>query len=126
MAEFFPYAFDRRLAAFWLPWGVHRTRDGVALTDDGTFRATFGFIKVETPMSNVDGAHVTRDYRWYTAAGARRSFVDGGLTFGTNNRAGVCVHFRERVPSRLARGGHTALTVTVADLDRLVAALSTG
>jgi hypothetical protein len=120
MAEFFPYAVDRRLAPFWLPWGVHPSRDGVTVTDDGTFRATFGFLNLETPISNVDEAHVTRDYRWWTAAGARRSFVDDGLTFGTNRTAGVCVHFREPVPSPLRRQGHSALTVTVADVDRLV------
>jgi hypothetical protein len=91
----------------------------VTITDDGTFRATFGFLKLETPLSNVAGAHVTRNYRWYTAAGARRSMVDDGLTFGTNRDAGVCVHFREPVPSPLRRTGHSALTVTVDDVDRL-------
>ena len=38
-----------------------------------TFRATFGlFPPVETPLDNIGGAHVTREYRWWTAAGARR------------------------------------------------------
>jgi hypothetical protein len=125
MAEFFPYAVDRRLAPFWLPFGVHPSRDGVTLTDDDTFRATFGFLNLETPISNVDEAHITRNYRWWTAAGARRSFVDDGLTFGTNRTAGVCVHFREPVPSPLRRKGHSALTVTVTDVDRLVDRLHT-
>ena len=49
--------------------------------------------------------------------------VDDGLTFGTNAHAGVCIHFREKVPSRLRRSGHSAITVTVADLDGLVTAL---
>jgi hypothetical protein len=75
---------------------------------------------VETPLTNIDDAHVTRNYRWWTAAGARRSLVDDGLTFGTNRRAGVCVHFRAPVPSPLRRKGHSAITVTVADVDRLV------
>ena len=52
--------------------------------------------------------------------------VDDGLTFGTNYRAGVCIHFREKVPSLLRPKGHSALTVTVADLDGLVTALSAG
>ena len=43
------------------------------------------------------------------------SLADHGLTFGTNSSAGVCVHFREPVPSPLRRKGHPALTVTVAD-----------
>jgi hypothetical protein len=119
MAEFFRYAADKRLAPFWLPFGVRPSRDGVTITDDGTFRATFGVLKLETPLSNVVDAHVTRNYRWYTAAGARRSMVDDGLTFGTNRDAGVCVHFGEPVPSPLRRKGHSALTVTVANVDGL-------
>src|SRR3954471_22920596 len=118
------YSFDRRLVAFWGVFGVRRAKDGVTLTDDGRLRATFGFVKLETAVANVDGAHITRDYRWWTAAGARRSMKDDGLTFGTNADAGVCIHFREPVPSLLRRKGHSALTVTVADLDGLVAALS--
>ena len=119
MTEFFPFAVDLRLAPFWLPYGVRPGRDGVTVTDD-TFRATFGFLKLATPLSNIDDAHVTRDYRWWTAAGARLSLADQGLTFGTNRSAGVCVHFREPVPSPLRRKGHPALTVTVADVDGLV------
>jgi hypothetical protein len=126
MAEFFPYAVDKRLAPFWLPFGVRPSRDGVTITDDGTFRATFGLLKLETPLSNIAGAHVTRNYRWYTAAGARRSMADDGLTFGTNRDAGVCVHFREPVPSPLRRKGHSALTVTVANVDGLAERLEAG
>ncbi len=51
--------------------------------------ATFGFSRLETPLDNIDGAHVTRDYRWWTAIGVRQSFVDDGLTFGANRRAGA-------------------------------------
>jgi hypothetical protein len=122
-ADVFRYAFDKRLAAFWLPFGVRPSRDGVTLTDDDRFLATFGWVRIETPLANVDDAHVTRGYRWWTAAGARLSFVDDGLTFGTNANAGVCVHFGERVRSPLRRSGHSALTVTVADPDALIAAL---
>jgi hypothetical protein len=120
MAEFFAYAVDKRLAPFWLPAGLRPSTDGVTLTDEGTFRATFGFMRLETPLSNIDDAHVTRNYRWWTAAGVRRSLVDDGLTFGTNANAGVCVHFREPVPSPMRRKGHSAITVTVADVDGLV------
>jgi hypothetical protein len=51
------------------------------------------------------------------------SRVDDGLTFGTNHDAGVCIHFAERVPSPLRKKGHSALTVTVADLEGLTTAL---
>jgi hypothetical protein len=121
--EVFRYAVDNRLLPFWLPFGVRPSKDGVTLTDDDKFVATFGFFRLETPLSNIDGAHVTRDYRWWTAAGARGSMLDDGLTFGTNNHAGVCVHFHDKVPSPLRRSGHSALTVTVADVDGLVEAL---
>jgi hypothetical protein len=124
MADFFKYEVDKRLAPFWLPFGLHPSTDGVTITDDGKFVAKFGFLKLETPVSNIDGAHVTRDYRWWKAAGVHASLADDGLTFGTNAHAGVCVHFGELVPSPLRRRkGHSALTVTVADLDGLVARL---
>jgi hypothetical protein len=76
---------------------------------------------VETPLDNIDGAHVTRECRWWTAGGARRSLADDGLTFGTNRVAGVCVHFRQRVRSVLGPAGDSALTV--ADVDGLVGLL---
>jgi hypothetical protein len=124
MSRVFRYKVDYRLTAFWAPFGFWPSRDAVRITDDHRFVATFGFVKLATPLSNVDGAHVTTEYRWWTAAGARMSFVDDGLTFGTNRDAGVCVHFREKVPSLLSRSGHSALTVTVAELDDLVRALT--
>jgi hypothetical protein len=117
------YAVDLKLAPFWAPLGIRPWHDGVTLTEDGRFVATFGWLRISTALANVDDAHVTTGYRWWTAAGARLSFVDDGLTFGTNAVAGVCVHFRERVPSVLRRSGHSALTVTVADTEGLVAEL---
>ena len=113
MSQVFRYACDARLVAFWGVFGVRPSKDGVTLTDDGRLQATFGLLKVETPLANVDGAHITRGYRWWTAAGARASMVDDGLTFGTNANAGVCIHFR-----------HSALTVTVEDLEGLTDALT--
>ena len=95
----------------------------MTLTDDGRFVAKFGVVHLDTPLANIGGAHVTSDYRWWTAAGARQSFKDDGLTFGTNAERGVCVHFREKVRGPFARR-HSALTVTVADCDGLVAALT--
>jgi hypothetical protein len=52
--------------------------------------------------------------------------ADDGLSFGTNHSAGVCIHFTDKVPSRLRKSGHSALTVTVRDLDGLVSALEPG
>lgn len=119
--EFFPYRVDWRLAPFWVPCGVRPGRDGVHVdADAGTFRASYGFFKVETTLDSVAGGHITEGYRWYTAAGVRMSFVDDGLTFGTNHARGVCVHFRERVPGGPGRRTHSALTVTVDDCEGLV------
>ena len=70
----------------------------------------------------MTGAHITRDYHWWKAIGVRGSFEDDGLTFGTNTDGGVCVHFRDKVKGPMRRSW-SALTVTVADLDGLVAAL---
>ena len=82
-------------------------------------------MKLETPLENVDGAHITtRNYRWWTAAGARGSMKDDELTFGTNANTDVCIHSREKVPSPLRRKGHSALTVTVEDLEGLTQALT--
>lgn len=122
MDRHFPYELDHRFLPMWGACGV-RGGHGVTLTDDGRFLARFGLLRLETPLDNVEGAHITRSYRWWTAVGPRLSFVDDGLTFGTNARAGVCVHFRERVGPVLGRRAHSALTVTVADLDGLVAAV---
>jgi hypothetical protein len=123
MSRFFPYSVDVKFAPIWLPFGVRPSKDGVTITDGDIFKATFGLLSLETARDNVSGAHITSGYRWWTAVGARMSFVDDGLTFGTNTKSGVCVHFREKVTSRLSRKGHSALTVTVVDVDGLVEAL---
>ncbi len=122
MTQHFGYAVDRRYLPVLLPFGFKPDRDGVTLAGDG-FEATFGFFRVTTALDNITGAHVTRDYRWWTAFGVRGSMADDGLSFGSNHQAGVCVHFAEKVPSRLRRSGHSALTVTVADLEGLTRAL---
>lgn len=123
MTQHFAYAIDKRYLPLLLPFALRGSKDGVTLADDGTFVATFGFLKLQTTLSNITGAHITRNYRWWTAVGARASLVDDGLTFGTNRDGGVCVHFAEKVPSPLRRRGHSALTVTVAELDGLASAL---
>ena len=123
MAEHFGYDIDRRYLPLLLPFLVRPSKDGVTLTDESSFIATFGLLRVVTPLSNVVGAHLTQNYRWWTAVGARLSRADDGLTFGTNSHSGVCIHFDQKVPSRLRRTGHSALTVTVADLEGLIVAL---
>jgi hypothetical protein len=123
VSEHFGYAIDKRYLPVVLPFLLRPAKDGVTLTDEGSFVATFGFIKIVTGRANISGAHITRHYRWWTAFGVRMSRVDDGLTFGTNHDGGVCIHFAERVPSPFRKSGHSALTVTVADLDGLTTAL---
>jgi hypothetical protein len=122
MTRHFRYAIDKRYLPVVLPFGLKPGKDGVTLTE-AELIATFGFFKISTPRANVTGAHITRDYRWWTAFGVRLSKADDGLTFGTNHAAGVCIHFAEKVPSRLRKTGHSALTVTVGDLEGLAGAL---
>lgn len=120
--RFFPFDCDKRFAPLWGLVGVRPGKHGVTVDDD-TLRATFGLLKLETPLANVAGGHVTEGYRWWTAVGPRLSFVDDGLTFGTNTKRGVCIHFHERVPKVIGPRRHSALTVTVADCEGLLDAI---
>jgi hypothetical protein len=123
VTKHFGYAVDKRYLPVLLPFLLRPATDGVTLNEQGALVATFGLFKISTPLSNVTGAHITRNYRWWTAFGVRMSRVDDGLTFGTNHNGGVCIHFAQRVPSPLRKSGHSALTVTVTDLEGLTAAL---
>ena len=118
----FPYRYDPRLAPIWLPFRWPGEQ-GVTLTQ-GRFIARYGPLRAEAPLSSVRGAHITGPYRWWTAVGPRLSFVDDGLTFGTNADAGVCVHFEPRLRRVIGLRDHSALTVTVDDPEGLVAALN--
>jgi hypothetical protein len=124
--QFFAYKFDRRFSAVLAALGVRRGTDGVTVTASGEVRATFGRFRLVTTLDNVVDGHVTELYSWYKAIGVRLSFVDDGLTFGTNTARGVCVHFQERVPPVVGRRPHSALTVTVDDCAGLLAALDPG
>ncbi|HEY7703918.1 MAG TPA: hypothetical protein VID03_03720 [Acidimicrobiia bacterium] len=121
----FPYDFDRRFRLAWSLFGARPESDGVTLTEDGRFLATYGRFRVETPLANVASARSTGPYRWWKAVGVRGSAVDSGITFGTTPRAGVCVLFIEPIPQLFPpRPDHAGLTVTVVDPDGLVRALS--
>jgi hypothetical protein len=123
VSQFFPYRFDKRFAPMWLSGGALPWRDGVTITDDGRFVATFGLLRVDTPLANIAATHVTGPYRWWTAVGPRLSFADDGLTFGTNPQRGLCIHFANRIKRVIGLRDHSALTVTVADPAALEATL---
>jgi hypothetical protein len=121
-ARHFPYRYDPRLAPLWLPFRW-RGDQGVTLTEDGRFVARYGPFRAEAPLSHVRDARVAGPYRWWTAVGPRLSFVDDGLTFGTNAAAGVCIHFDPPIPRVIGFKDHSAMTVTVADPEALAEAL---
>lgn len=104
--------------------GVRPGTAHVTLTRDRLV-ARFGPWTCATSIGNVRGVCRTGPYRWFKAIGPRGSFVDRGLTFGTNSAAGVCVLFRDAVPGlapvRSLR--HPGLTLTLAEPERFVSAL---
>lgn len=121
--EFYPYKTQKRWTGLYLTLRLKET-DGVTLTANGNLVATYGPAKVVTPLTNIDHTLVTGDHRWYTAVGIRGSFVDSGLTFGTNNQAGLCIAFKERVKKVIGPRDHEALWVSVADPEGLAAAIA--
>jgi len=123
--RFFPFDFDRRFRWIWYPMGARPRTDGVSITEDGRFVATFGKFRVDTPLSNIKAATKTGPYRWWRGVGLRGSGADSGITFGTTPRGGVCILFIEHIPRVLPPGPrHAGLTVTVADRDGLVQTLT--
>jgi hypothetical protein len=119
--------FPLRAAAPWRwPLRLLGVRPGAAQVElaDDRLIARFGRLRVETPLSNVCGYRLTGPYRWWRAIGPRGTLADRGFTFGTSPHGGVCLCFREWVPSGYVRGGRMeALTVTVDDIEGLAAAL---
>ena len=89
--------------------------------------ARFGRWRVRTPVHNVVGTEVTGPYSFLRTAGPPRLGVtDRGLTFATNGDRGVCLTFA--VPVRgidpFGRLRHPELTVTVLDVEGLIAVLT--
>lgn len=101
------------------PWTAH-----VDVGDDELF-VRYGPWSLSTPLTNVEHAQVTGPYSTLKTIGPHVSLTDRGLTFGTTARRGVCITFREPVPAALPIGllTHPAVTVTVAEADRLVSVL---
>jgi hypothetical protein len=119
--------FPLRSAVPWRwPLRLLGVRPGAAQVEIARDRlvARFGRLRVATELSNVCGYRLTGPYRWWRAIGPRGSLADRGFTFGTSAHGGVCLCFREWVPSGYVRGGRMeSLTVTVDDVEALAAAL---
>jgi len=122
----FSFRFDpayRRLAGLF---GVTPERAWVDLSED-EFEARYGPWRVRTSVDNIASAEVTGPYSFLKTAGpARLGITDRGLTFASNGESGVCITFHAPVPGidRSGRIRHPELTVTVVDVDGLVAALA--
>ena len=98
-----------------------------ARPEAGSFFVRFGAWSLRTPLSNIADAVATGPYSLPKVIGPPRlSFVDKGITFATNDRAGVCVCFRTPVrgidPMGVLR--HPGATVTVADVEGLIDSLT--
>lgn len=119
---FFKYEYASKAKPLLRAFGVRPDRDGVRVEND-RFTATFGFLNLDVPLVNIVSAEATGPYRWYTALGARLSFADHGLTFGTTAEQGVCVQFDDPISPVIGPWKHPGLTVTVADTAGLVALL---
>jgi len=122
----FPFRFDQAYQRVARPFGVTSERAWVALTED-EFEARYGPWRVRTPLSNIAAAEATGPYSFLKTAGpARLAITDRGLTFASNGDRGVCITFDAPVTGidRAGRIRHPELTVTVLDVDGLVAALA--
>jgi hypothetical protein len=88
---------------------------------DGMLRCRFGRWSLDTPLDNITCVSRTGPYRAHRAIGARGSFADRGVTFGSTTGGGLCVQFDRPVPALLPWKGlrHPAVTLTVADVDGL-------
>ena len=124
----FDFDFDPLYRAVALSFGVTPGRTGVDV-EGGRLVARYGPWRLSTDVSNVAGTEVTCPYRTLTTMGpARLSLADKGLTVSSNSRRGLCIRFKEPVPGIEPTGRlrHPGLTVTVADVDGLAAALAAG
>ena len=117
----FPFRFSLPFLVAALPFGIVPARARVDV-DDEHLEVRYGPWSVHTPIANVRRVSVTGPYAWPKVIGPPHlSLADGGVTFGSNTEAGVCIAFREPVPVLLPVGilRHRALTVTVAEPQRL-------
>lgn len=124
----FDFDFDPLYQAVALTFGVTPGRCRVDV-EDGRLVARYGFWRLATDVANVSGTEVSGSYRLLATIGpAHLSIVDRGLTFASNRRRGLCIKFREPVPGLEPSGRlrHPGLTVTVADVEGLAAALAGG
>jgi hypothetical protein len=126
-ARTFAFRFTTPYRLLALPFGVTPATARVVV-DDVNLEARFGPWLVRTVLTNVASVEATGPYSLPKTAGpAHLSLADRGLTFATNPDAGACMRFRTPVPGMEPTGRllHPGLTVTVEDVDGLIALLRT-
>jgi hypothetical protein len=122
----FGFAFERRMLPFALAFGV-TPLTAFAEVDGHELRVRFGPWSARTPLENITAATITGPYSLPKVAGpAHFSFSDGGATFATSTKRGVCLEFREPIPALVPLGllRHSGLTLTVDDPEAFVAAVT--
>ncbi|MEY2477226.1 MAG: hypothetical protein QOG87_2541 [Actinomycetota bacterium] len=122
----FGFAFERRVAPFAFAFGVTPVT-AWAEVDGRELRVRFGPWSARTPLENVMSASITGPYSLPKVAGpAHFSFADGGATFATTTKRGVCLQLREPIPALVPLGllRHSGLTLTVDDVEGFVAAVT--
>ncbi len=120
--ERFGFAFARSYRAPARAFGITPATAWVNLGND-TLEVHFGPWRLSTPLANISDVAVTGPYGfWKTAGPARLAITDRGLTFATNGKSGVLISFRTPVRGLEPLGviRHPELTVTVAEVQRLV------
>lgn len=122
----FPFRFTPLFRAAARPFGVTPEWAYVAVVGDDLV-ARYGPWRLRTPLANVRAWQPSGPYAMPKVIGpAHLSLADHGLTFASNAEAGLCLRFAEPVGGidPLHRLRHPGLTVTVADVEGLAAALS--
>ncbi len=125
VVERFEFSFVATYTSLARVFGITPSNSWVEVSDE-KFRARFGPFRLSTPLQNITDVSITGPYALLKTAGpARLGITDGSLTFASNGDRGVLLSFAKPVsgkgPLRLLR--HPALTVTVADPERLAALL---
>lgn len=116
-----PFRFDRRFIIPAALAGITPMTTYLELDADH-LHVRFGPWSLDTPTANITDAEVTGPYALLKVIGPPHlGFKDGGVTFATNNSAGLCLTFAEPVPAIAPFGllAHPGATVTVADPEAL-------
>ena len=122
----FAFRFEPLYRVMALPFGVTPATASVDVDERG-LTVRFGLWRVETDLANVSGTERSGPYQVAKTIGpAHLSLTDRGMTCATNRRRGLCLRFHEPVRGidPLGQLRHPGLTVTVADIDGLEAALA--